>query len=175
MVHVVSGPGKFRAFDKTNGKLLTEVDLPVGATGSPMTYMADGRQMIIVPIGGKGFGGGWIALGLQSGIFSEEQAKLGQNVYRNKCAACHGADLTGGEHAPALNGGAFWSQWDKESVRSLYSRIISTMPPDDPGTVTSKDVVDIVSYLLDSNGVQPGTTAVDNPDQLNGIKLKRPR
>jgi len=171
----IGGPAKFRAYDKTNGKLLAEIELPVGATGGPMTYMAGGRQTIIVPVGGKGFGGGWIAVGLQSGIFSEEQARLGQNAYRNKCAACHGADLASGEHAPALKGGAFWSQWDQETVRSLYSRIISTMPPDDPGSVASKDVIDIVAYVLQTNGVQPGSKAVENPDQLNGIKLKRPR
>jgi mono/diheme cytochrome c family protein len=128
-----------------------------------------------VPVGGKGYGAGWIALGLQSGIFSEEQAKLGQSAYRNKCAACHGDDLASGEHAPALRGGAFWSQWDQETVRALYSRIISTMPPDDPGSVASKDVIDIVAYVLQANGVQAGSKAVENPDQLNGIKLKRPR
>jgi mono/diheme cytochrome c family protein len=145
MVHVVSGPGKFRAFDKTNGKLLTEVDLSVGTTGGPMTYTADGRRMIIVPIGSRSFPGGWIALGLQSGNFSEAQAKLGLNLYRSKCAGCHGADLAGGEHAPALKGEAFWSQWDQETVRSLYSRIISTMPPDAPGSVANK-VIDVVGH-----------------------------
>jgi quinoprotein glucose dehydrogenase len=58
------GPAKFRAFDKASGKVIGELDLPVGTTGGPMTYMADGKQFIVVPVGGKGYGAGWIAYSL---------------------------------------------------------------------------------------------------------------
>ena len=60
----IAGPAKFRAYDKATGQLISQIDLPVGTTGGPMTYMADGKQLIIVPIGGKGYGAGWLALGL---------------------------------------------------------------------------------------------------------------
>lgn len=60
----IAGPAKFRAYDKATGQLISQIDLPVGTTGGPMTYMAGGKQVIIVPVGGKGYGGGWIALGL---------------------------------------------------------------------------------------------------------------
>jgi quinoprotein glucose dehydrogenase len=61
----IVGPAKFRAYDKATGQLISQIDLPVGTTGGPMTYLAAGRQVIIVPVGGKGYGAGWIALGLQ--------------------------------------------------------------------------------------------------------------
>ncbi len=61
----VSGPAKFRAFDKTTGELISEVDLPVGATGGPMTFLIGGKQYIVVPVGGAGYGGGWICFGLK--------------------------------------------------------------------------------------------------------------
>jgi quinoprotein glucose dehydrogenase len=175
----VGGPAKFRAYDKTNGNLLAELDLPVGATGGPMTYLANGRQLIVVPIGGKGYGAGWVAFGLpvsptQPGIYTVTQANQGQSLYGAKCAACHGVDLSGGEHAPALKGRAFWSQWDQETVRTLYSRIISTMPPTDPGSLASSDVINLVTYLLESNGLPAGEKAIENPNEMNVLRLKRP-
>lgn len=60
----ISGPAKLRAFDKATGKVIAELDLPVGTTGGPMTYMENGKQYIVVPVGGKGYGAGWIAFTL---------------------------------------------------------------------------------------------------------------
>jgi quinoprotein glucose dehydrogenase len=37
-----------RAFDKSNGKVLAEVPLPAPPSGTPMTYMAGGKQYIVV-------------------------------------------------------------------------------------------------------------------------------
>jgi quinoprotein glucose dehydrogenase len=45
-------PAKLRAFDKATGRLLAEIPLPAHATGAPITYRADGRQYIVVPVGG---------------------------------------------------------------------------------------------------------------------------
>jgi quinoprotein glucose dehydrogenase len=175
----IAGPAKFRAYDKLTGKVIAELDLPVGATGGPMTYMENGRQLIIVPVGGKGYGAGWVAFGLpasptQPGIYSTAQAMRGQSVYGAKCSACHGVDLSGGDHAPPLKGARFWREWDQETVRTLYSRIISTMPPSDPGSLESKDVIDIVTYLLQSNGLPAGEKSIEDPNQLNVIRLKGP-
>jgi quinoprotein glucose dehydrogenase len=41
-----------RAFDPDNGTLLAEVALPGNASGAPMTYMVEGKQFIVIPIGG---------------------------------------------------------------------------------------------------------------------------
>jgi len=171
----IAGPARFRAYDKTNGTLVAEIEMPVGATGGPMTYMADGKQYIVVPVGGKAYGAGWVALGLGgASIFTEAQATHGQTLYRSNCAACHGGNLPG-EHAPPLRGNPFWSQWEHETVRSLYSRIISTMPPDDPGSLAEKDVIDLVAYLLQLNGVPTGSKAIANANELNSVRIQRPK
>jgi quinoprotein glucose dehydrogenase len=60
----ISGAAKLRAYDKATGKLVGEVELPVGATGGPMTYMAGGKQYIVVPMGGRSYGAGWLAFAL---------------------------------------------------------------------------------------------------------------
>jgi quinoprotein glucose dehydrogenase len=171
----ISGPAKFRAYDKSDGKLIATVDLPVGATGGPMTYMADGKQYIVVPVGGRGYGAGWVALGLGgAGIYDEAQAQRGRNIYGAKCSGCHGSDLSG-EHAPPLKGDSFWSEWNHETARALYSRIISNMPPDDPGSLPEKDVVDIVGYLLQANGLPAGSRAIESANDLNAVRLQRPK
>ena len=51
-------------YDKTNGEMLAEIELPANATGAPMTYMAGGRQFIVFPVGGAALTEELIAVGL---------------------------------------------------------------------------------------------------------------
>jgi len=44
-----------RAYDKANGSEKGAVYMPAGQTGTPMTYMLNGKQYIVVAIGGQGF------------------------------------------------------------------------------------------------------------------------
>ena len=44
-----------RAYDKATGKDAGAVFMPAGQTGSPMTYMVNGKQYIALAIGGPGF------------------------------------------------------------------------------------------------------------------------
>ena len=43
-----------RAYNKATGAEVGEVFMPAGQTGTPMTYMVDGTQYIVVAIGGGG-------------------------------------------------------------------------------------------------------------------------
>jgi quinoprotein glucose dehydrogenase len=54
----------FRAYDKATGEVVWETQLPAGVTGGPMTYMYEGNQYIVVPIGGSEAPAEWVALGL---------------------------------------------------------------------------------------------------------------
>jgi quinoprotein glucose dehydrogenase len=42
----------FRAFDKDTGKILWQARLPFGGNATPSTYMADGRQYVVISAGG---------------------------------------------------------------------------------------------------------------------------
>jgi len=44
-----------RAYDKGTGKDAGAVFMPAGQTGAPMTYMVNGKQYIVVAVGGTGF------------------------------------------------------------------------------------------------------------------------
>src|SRR5471030_537996 len=54
----------FRAYDKTNGKEVGAVWMPAPQSGSPMTYMANGRQYFIVAVSGGNYSGEYIAFAL---------------------------------------------------------------------------------------------------------------
>jgi quinoprotein glucose dehydrogenase len=53
-----------RAYDKTNGKEVGAVWMPAPQSGSPMTYMANGRQYFIVAVSGGNYSGEYIAYAL---------------------------------------------------------------------------------------------------------------
>jgi glucose dehydrogenase len=65
-VSIAPGAGgkKFRAYDKATGAILWESELPAGTTGAPMTYMFEGKQYLIVPIGSTDHDPEWVALSL---------------------------------------------------------------------------------------------------------------
>jgi glucose dehydrogenase len=56
-----------RAYDKTTGKEVGAVFMPAPQSGSPMTYMVDGRQYIIVAISGGNYSGEYLAFKLPEG------------------------------------------------------------------------------------------------------------
>jgi quinoprotein glucose dehydrogenase len=53
-----------RAFDPDNGQLISRTELPSNAQGAPISYMADGKQFIVIPIGGANRPAELIALSL---------------------------------------------------------------------------------------------------------------
>ena len=53
-----------RAYDKATGKEVGAVYMPAPQSGSPMTYMLDGKQYIVVAISGAGYSGELVAFRL---------------------------------------------------------------------------------------------------------------
>jgi quinoprotein glucose dehydrogenase len=53
-----------RAYDKATGKDAGSVFMPTGQTGSPMTYMVNGKQYIVIAIAGVGYPGELMAFRL---------------------------------------------------------------------------------------------------------------
>jgi len=52
------------ALDPANGEILAEISLPGNAWGSPMTYMVEDKQFIVIPIGGASYPAELVALSL---------------------------------------------------------------------------------------------------------------
>lgn len=100
------------------------------------------------------------------GVYTEEQAKRGASLYRDKCGTCHGDKLTGGESAPPLAGGQFLSNWNGLTLDQLFERIRRTMPSDDPARVSRLAKADILAYLLRMNRFPAGKAELEHKTEL---------
>lgn len=92
------------------------------------------------------------------GVFTEEQAKRGEELYKRECASCHADTLIGGGGAAPLTGGTFLSNWNGLTLGDLYDRIRKTMPQGAPGKLTRQQDADVLSYLLSFNKFPAGKT-----------------
>lgn len=63
------------------------------------------------------------------GVYSADQATQGKALFADKCATCHGADLTGAEMAPPLVGATFLADWVGQSADDLFTRIHTPCRP----------------------------------------------
>lgn len=107
-----------------------------------------------------------------SGVYTEAQAKAGQQVYTKACAECHGQDLAGDGFAPALKGPEFMNNWNGLTAGELFERIRISMPPTNPNAVSAKEKAEILAFLFHEAGFPAGETALPSAtDALKAIKF----
>jgi len=91
------------------------------------------------------------------GVYSTAQAERGKTIFNTTCLRCHGEDLAGNT-APALKGDRFQTSWGGDVVESLFTKVRDTMPPNF-GTILDDQVkLDIVTYILQTNGFPAGNS-----------------
>ncbi len=110
-----------------------------------------------------------------SGVYTADQAAAGEQIYFEKCASCHGADLAGIERAPALTGGSFVESWHGQDLRRLLDRL-DTMPPAAPKSLSPSESVALLAFLLRAANMPAGPTALPTDrTQLAAIAFERSR
>ena len=108
----------------------------------------------------------------QDGVYSDAQATQGKAQYTQSCAACHMDDLSGSGQAPPLAGDAFSQVWDGHSVDELYELTRTTMPQDNPSSLTPDQYVAIVAYLFQANKYPSGKDELkSDPNALKDITI----
>src|SRR4029450_8893746 len=87
----------------------------------------------------------------------------GEQVYRAKCAACHGPtgtegprDKLVGEHLPVKTIGSFWPY-----ATTLFDYIRRAQPFDQPGSLTDDDVYAVTAWLLFKNNIIAADQVID--------------
>jgi cytochrome c len=100
------------------------------------------------------------------GVYTSEQAKRGATLYAAECASCHGSALNGGESAPPLTGGEFFSNWNGLTVGDLFERIRVSMPADHPGKLTREQDAEILAFMLSMNQFPAGKTELDHRTEV---------
>jgi cytochrome c len=93
------------------------------------------------------------------GVYTPEQSKRGATLYANECASCHGSALNGGESAPPLTGGEFFSNWNGLTVGDLFERIRVSM-------LTREQDADILAYMLSMNQFPEGKTELEHRTEV---------
>ena len=79
-----SGGKMFRAYDKATGDVVWEMELPGGVTSAPMTYLAGGKQYIVMAVGWDDMPSEYVALARPDGRVG---SSAGEKLLRRKLQA----------------------------------------------------------------------------------------
>ncbi len=91
-----------------------------------------------------------------AGGYTAAQAEAGQVAYARQCAGCHSADFRGTGDAPAVAGPDFAAKWGPRPVNELFTYLVQTMPPTNPGSLGDAGTLEVTAYLLRINGARAG-------------------
>jgi mono/diheme cytochrome c family protein len=112
---------------------------------------------------------------VNEGVYTADQAKRGEPIYKEQCATCHGDNLEGSGPMPPLAGKDFVSVWGGKTVGELFEKTHATMPATAPGTLTEPQAADIVAYMLSVGMFPAGMTELGTAkDALDQIKIEAP-
>jgi mono/diheme cytochrome c family protein len=105
------------------------------------------------------------------GAYASAQAAAGEQVYRQHCARCHGAQLQG-QASPPLVGEKFARTLTADPVTApqLYEFITSHMPRNQPGILGDGDFLAAFAFLLSRNGYPSGDQPL-RKETLGNVKL----
>ena len=87
---------------------------------------------------------------MRPATYTVAQAEQGRRVFGSVCSVCHGRN--------EFRGPIFRATWIAEPVGSLFQHISTTMPQDDPGSLSAEQYASVVAYLLELNGRASGDT-----------------
>lgn len=97
------------------------------------------------------------------GLYTDEQASRGKDVYLNSCRSCH---------TPASHTGETFNKWWRgKHLSDLFAFISTRMPKNDPGSLAPEDVSDVMAYLLKINLMPVGPNEL--PADSDSLKQYR--
>ncbi|WP_169053578.1 PQQ-binding-like beta-propeller repeat protein [Alteraurantiacibacter aquimixticola] len=133
--------------------------LPQAGIGHAGPYRAPvnpaGRAIAVDPAQNNGQGASF-SRKVGDGVYSAAQARAGEALYRQRCAACHGTDFQPAPGSPTLRGGAFLTNWRGRSVGDLFAYTRDNMPVGQGGSLSDAQYLSLVAYMLEINGYPHG-------------------
>ena len=102
--------------------------------------------------------GSTLAQQLQQANYEEGQAERGELLYKQNCAACHLADLSGSFEAPNLADNSFRNNWSNRGMQEFLDMLRRTMPPQAPGSLNESQYQDVSAFLLSANAIPASST-----------------
>ena len=118
-----------------------------------------------------------ILKGIWEGIYTDAQAKRGENVYAEHCVQCHAEDLSGDtpyNPSPTLAGKSFQLRWENKTMSDLFALARVQMPKDKPASLKPKEYADVLAFLLKANEFPSGETDLPGDARaLTQVKIVR--
>ena len=106
------------ALDKATGTTLWSIDLGIGQNGTPMTYLHDGKQYVVVAVGGTEHPAELVALALPQWARRVRRVRASSNA----SAAVPRTDASRSDRAPSRSGIALAPPLDLASLARYRSR-----------------------------------------------------
>ena len=103
------------------------------------------------------------------GVYSDDQAARGREVYQAQCVSCHGEALEGSV-GPPLAGDGFLAIWSGLPVVDLVDKIHNTMPLQAPAPLSRQESIDLTAYILQAGDFPAGQAELTDA-ALTGIAL----
>lgn len=103
------------------------------------------------------------------GVFTEAQAVRGYTAYELACSGCHRSNLTGAD-GPALRDERFTRNFAGKDLKTLYTKIATTMPRASAGSLGDNVYLDIVAHVLKENGFPAGDHELTQ-EALGGLRV----
>lgn len=94
------------------------------------------------------------AVPVSAGVYSDEQAAAGSEAFAQRCASCHGADLSGGFGPRLVPLDPF--VYRDQPLSRPFEFMRTQMPFDAPGALEDEVYAAILAYLLRENGYPSG-------------------
>jgi cytochrome c553 len=99
----------------------------------------------------------------KSRVYSAAQATRGEEQYMSMCLSCH---------PTSTYKGAVFMNWQGKSLADLLEFLMDKMPKNDPGSLSPKEYMDVVAYLLKINNMPAGRVDLpETPTVLRGITI----
>jgi mono/diheme cytochrome c family protein len=101
------------------------------------------------------------------GVYTAGQARRGEGVYAEPCGKCHGYRLDGAPDdpdmfsTPPVAGQKFLRDWNGQTLAALYEYTRTTMPANNPGSLSDAELADVIAYMLSVSGAPAGERALD--------------
>lgn len=101
------------------------------------------------------------------GVFTSRQASEGARKFEQVCSDyCH--------KAREFSGDQFRTKWNGRTLRELFD-LMSTMPPEDPGSLNPEEYAAVVAHLLSLNDYPAGEKPLPaDVSALGKIRFKEP-
>ena len=142
--------------------------------------IAISTALLLVASAAKGQQATGESVSIWDGVYSDAQALRGQFTYEGACSYCHGSRLDGAADdpdqraSPPLARAKFLRDWDGRSLAVLFEMSKSTMPADNPGSLSDEEYAEIIAYMLSVSRIPAGDNELPSDTQsLAGILIKQ--